>query len=259
MIDKGKSGVPALSRALQVLEALSEDPYEMTQSELSEKLNIPPASLWRIVKVLTENNYTLFDKKRHTYRLGFKLMYMGNIVFSGGHFRSHARGYLKKLAEVSGETAELDVRIRDQLVLVDQVSGPDAIYLYSHPGSVMPYFHATAPGKVYLAHIERQRVREIMKKLGFPKLTRHTIQDLDQLEKEIEKVRIDGYAVDIEEMREGVSRIAAPVYDKSGMIKACIAIVCPSFRLKEQNRSYEYGQMVKQIATELTEYEGRIF
>ena len=75
----------------------------------------------------------------------------------------------------------------------------------------MPYFHATAPGKVYLAHMDKHKVRKVMKKLGFPRLTPHTIQDIVQLEKEIAKVKMDGYAVDIEEMREGVGRVAAPL------------------------------------------------
>jgi IclR family acetate operon transcriptional repressor len=186
-------------------------------------------------------------------------MYMGNALFTGAHFRSQAREHLKKLAEATGETAELDVRIRDQLVLIDQVTGPSAVYLYSHPGSAIPYFHATAPGKIYLAHLEKEKVRNIMKNLGFPKLTPHTIQDLDQLEKEIEKVKIDGYAVDIEEMREGVGRVAAPVYDESNGIMACIAIVCPAFKLKEQNKTYEYGQCVKRIASDISEHKRRIF
>ena len=180
-------------------------------------------------------------------------MVIGNGLLSGSHFRSQARDYLKKLANETGETAEYDVRIRDQLVLIDQVIGHNAVYLYSHPGSVMPYFHATGPGKIYLAYTEKEKVRRVLEKLGLPKLTSHTIQNLGQLEKELEKVKIDGYAVDIEEMREGVGRVAAPVFDKSNKIIACLAIACPAFRLKEHDKGYEYGQRVKEIAFEMTE------
>ena len=252
MNTKTKSAVPALTRGLKILEMLSQDPYEMNLSELSTNLDIPPASAWRILKVLAENEYINFDTKRHTYRLGFKLMVVGNGLLSGSHFRSQARDYLKKLANKTGETAEYDVRIRDQLVLIDQVIGHNAVYLYSHPGSVMPYFDATGPGKIYLAYTERKKVRRVIEKLGLPKLTSHTIQDFDRLEKELEKVKIDGYAVDIEEMREGVGRVAAPVFDKSNKIIACLAIACPAFRLKEHNKGHEYGQQVKDIAFEMT-------
>ena len=253
-----KSPVPALTRALGVLDALIEDPYELTLSELSERLHIPSASLWRIMKVLTDHEVVIFDKKRHTYRLGFKLMVMGNLLLSGSRFRSQGREYLKKLAELTGETAELDLRIRDQLVLIDQVAGPSPVTLYSHVGSAMPYFHATAPGKVYLAHVDREKRRQVMKKIGFPKLTDHTIQDMDRLELELQRFRKDGYAVDLEEMREDVGRVAAPVYDGEGRIMACLAIACPAFKLTDRSQQEAYGRQVKAVASEMSREGGRI-
>jgi DNA-binding IclR family transcriptional regulator len=225
----------------------------MNMLELSEALSIPKASLWRILTVLKDREYVIFDKKRHTYRLGFKLMYIGNTMLTGSHFRSLARDYLKRLAQETGETVELDVRVRDQLVVVDQVPGPNAVYLYSHPGSAMPYFHATAPGKVYLAHMDRTRMRSAVKKLGLPRLTKHTVQDIEHLEKEIDQVMKDGYAVDMEEMREDVGRVAAPVYDESGRIRGCVAVVCPAFRLKEQHKKSQYGRSVKEVAKEMSQ------
>jgi len=251
-LKKSSSRVPAVSRALKVLEALARDPYEKSLSELSAELGIPAASLWRILKVLTESQYTIFDRRRHTYRLGFKFMYMGSPLLAGAHYRSEGREYLRRLVEATGETAELDVRIRDQLVLIDQVSGANAVYLYSHPGSAMPYFHATAPGKIYFAHMGKEKLLKAVNKLGLPRLTPHTIQDIGQLEKEIEKIRIDGYAVDIEEMREGVARVAAPVHDLEDRVVACLAIACPAFRMNDPNTRYRYGTVVKQIAGEMT-------
>ena len=248
--------VPALTRGLMVIEALSEDPYEMNMLELSEVLGIPKASLWRILTVLRERGYIILDQKRHTYRLGFKLMYIGNTMLSGSHFRSLARDYLKRLAQETGETAELDVRVRDQLVVVDQVPGLNEVYLYSHPGSAMPYFHATAPGKVYLAHMERARMRSVMKRLGLARLTNHTIQDMEELEKEIDRAVVDGYAVDMEEMREDVGRVAAPVYDESKKIRGCLAIVCPAFRMSDEKKKMEYAESVKAVAGEMSENFG---
>ncbi len=250
---KKKSSVPSLLRGIRVLETLARDPYEMNLSELSQHLSVPRASLWRILKLLSDEEYIIFDRTRRTYRLGFKFMYMGSVLLSGAHFRSQGRNLLKSLAERTGETAEIDMRVRNQLVIVEQVPGPHAVYSYSYPGSVMPYFHATAPGKVYLGHVTRDKLRSVMNKIGLPRLTQHTIQDLEQLEKEVEKVKIDGYAVDIEEMREGVGRVAAPIYNKSKTIVACVAVVCPPFRLHDLNRRYEYGQCVKEFASKMSE------
>ena len=243
-----KPTVPGLARGLRVIETLAKDPYELSLSELAESLDIPQASLWRILKTLRDEGYVLVDKRRKTYRLGFKFLYMGSVMLSGAHFRTPGKELLKRLAEKTGETAEIDTRVRTQLIIVEQVPGPNAVYSYSYPGSVMPYFHATAPGKVYLAHISSEKLRSVIKKIGLPKLTPYTIQDIDQLEKEIKKVQIDGYAVDIEEMREGVGRVAAPIYDEYGKVIACVAIVCPPFRLNDQNKKYEYGLEAKKFA-----------
>ena len=256
--DSSKSLVPALTRALAVLETLAQDPYEMNMVELSEKLDIPAASLWRILKVLTDSEYLIFDRKRHTYRFGFKLMRMGGALLSGAHFKPQGREYLKKLSDLTGETTELDVRIRDQLVLIDQVVGNNSVYLYSHIGSTMPYFHATAPGKIYLSRIDKAKLYRVMNKIGFPKLAPNTIQDIEKLEMELKSVRQNGYAVDLEEMREGVGRVAAPVLDDEDRVIAVLAIACPVFRLKDPNEVSGYGRLVSQIAGEMSENLGAI-
>lgn len=256
--DPSKPMVPALTRALAVLEILSQDPYEMNLAELAEKSDIPPASLWRILKVLTDRDYLIYDRKRHTYRFGFKLMRMGAPLLNGAHYRSPGREFLKKLTELTGETTELDVRVRDQLVLVDQVIGANAVYLYSHIGSTMPFFHATAPGKIFLCRMDRAKLHGVMTKIGFPKLAPNTIQDIDRLERELKKVEADGYAVDIEEMREGVGRVAAPVFDHEQRIIGVLAIACPAFRLHEAGRVEEYGRLAKAVADEMTRIRGAV-
>lgn len=235
-----------------MLELLSQEPFEMTLKEISQRLNIPLASLWRILGVLTRKGYLIYDAGRHTYRLGFKLISMGNFLLESSHYRSQAREDLRKLAETTGETVELDARVKDQLVLLEQVVGPEGLYLYSHPGSTMPFFHATAPGKVYLSQLSQERLREVMGKIGFPRFTPRTIQSLDDLEEELRQVRKNGYAVDIEEMRQGVARVAAPIYNTSGRVIACVAIVCPSFRLSEPLRIQRYGEAVKKTAESIS-------
>ncbi|MFW6147926.1 MAG: IclR family transcriptional regulator [Thermodesulfobacteriota bacterium] len=249
----------SLSRGLDVLEILAKSKEELSFNDIIKGLEIPSSSLWRVLQVLRQRGYVHFDERKRTYRMGFQFLYMGNILMNGFGYRSLAREYLKRLSEESGETTELDVRMRDQLILIDQVEGPDAIRLYSHPGSVIPYFHATAPGKVYLAHMEREKLRSAVKKLGLPRLTIHTIHLLEQLEKEIDEVKIRGYAYDFEELREGVCRISAPIYDRENRVLGCFTIACPSFRLdKHIARKDDLGLLVKQVAFEFSKEHGRL-
>ena len=119
--------VPALARGLNVLELLAKEESELTLRSISERLGIPTPSLWRILRVLRDNGYVLLDPDKKTYRLGFKFLYLGNILLNEMGFRSGARAYLKQLVDLTGETAELSARVKDQLILIDQVEGPEDI------------------------------------------------------------------------------------------------------------------------------------
>lgn len=243
---------PALSRGLKVLEILAQEEYELSLKSISEKLNIPTPSLWRILWVLRDNGYLLFDQDKKTYRLGFKFLYLGNILLNRMGFRSQARGYLKQLVELTGETAELSARVKDQLILVDQVEGPEAIRLFSRIGSAYPYFHATAPGKVYLAHISGEKRKRVMDRMGLPRITRYTITKFTELEDELRLVKKRGYSFDRQEMRIGVSRIAAPVYNQQGKVVACLGVAGPSFRITIKNHE-KIGKWTKDLADQLSE------
>ena len=243
--------VPALTRGLKVLELLAEEEPELSLKSIAERLDIPTPSLWRILGVLKEKGYLLFDEDKKTYRLGFKFLYLGNVFMSRMGFRSQARGYLKKLMELSGETAELSARVKDQLILIEQVEGPEAVRLFSRIGSAYPYFHATAPGKVYLAHMTGEKLKRVMDRMGLPRITDHTITDFQDLEEELKAVRKDGYAVDEQEMRMGVVRISAPVYDKKGRVVACLGVAAPSFRITTENHD-KIGKWSRKLAQELS-------
>lgn len=242
---------PALARGLEVLELLAQEESELSLTSIGERLTIPTPSLWRILCVLRDSGYLLFDQDRKTYRLSFKFLYLGNVLLNRMGFRSQARGYLKQLVELTGETAELSARVKDQLVLIDQVEGPEPVRLFSSIGSAYPYFHATAPGKVYLAHMSGEKLKLVMDRMGLPRITQHTIASLTELEKELKSVKKRGYSFDHQEMRVGVSRVAAPVYDQTDNVVACLGCAGPSFRVTTKN--YEkIGKWTKHLAEQLS-------
>ena len=238
---------PALTRGLKVLELLAQDESDLSLTSIGERLAIPTPSLWRILCVLRDRGYLLFDEDRRTYRLSFKFLYLGNVLLNGMGFRSQARGYLKQVVEFTGETAELSARVKDQLVLIDQVEGPEAVRLFSSIGSAYPYFHATAPGKVYLAHMSGEKLKRVMDRMGLPRITHHTIASFRALERELKSVKKRGYSFDHQEMRIGVSRVAAPVYDQGGNVIACLGCAGPSFRVTTKNHE-KIGKWTKHLA-----------
>jgi DNA-binding IclR family transcriptional regulator len=251
------NGAPALTRGLKILEVLAGADSELSFSSLKQELEIPAPSLWRLLHVLRDSGYVLYDPERHTYRLGYKFLYMGNILLDRLGFRSEARSYLRKLVDLTGETAEFSGRLKDELVLLDQEESHQALRLYSRIGGTYPYFHATAPGKVYLARMSEGRLKSVIERIGLPSITEFTVTDFEVLKEELNQVRAQGYASDYQEMRLGVFRIAAPVFDGNGSIAGCLGVAGPFYRLDDEKADViaEYTkQMANKMTQEVTKY-----
>jgi DNA-binding IclR family transcriptional regulator len=94
--------------------------------------------------------------------------------------------------------------------------------------------HATGVGKLHLLNYSEEQLKELERKFGFPKYTKHTITDLDSLKKEIVWIKKSGYALDNEECEEGVRCIAVPVKNFQNHVVAGISISAPVSRLDKQ-------------------------
>ena len=145
-----KSLAPALDRGIDVIEFMASYSEPLTFSEIQDALPIPRASLTRILNVL--HNRGLIDKMQETgrYRLGMKLLYIGNHIQDKISLRTVAFPYMQRLAQLTREMVELSTLDQDQLVKIDQIEGVGDVRLYSRVGSAYPYFHVTAVGKLYL-------------------------------------------------------------------------------------------------------------
>ncbi len=204
---------PAVERALDVIEFLAASEKALPLSEILAKLSIPRQSLIRILNTLCDRGVVDRTGQRGFYRLGMKLLYFGDRLQDKIKLRSIGRPLMQELAEKTRKTVELSTLDRDQLVLMEQVEGTEGIRLYSRIGSAYPYFHAVAVGKIYLAHMAPEKRYKVLTTIGLPPMTENTITDLDVLEAEIKRIKEKGYAFEDQELRKGVRRIVAPIYD----------------------------------------------
>ena len=171
----------------------------MSFALLKRGLNILGPSLWRLLTVLKETGYVIYDAQTHFYRLGYRFLSMGSVLLQQVGFRSETR-YLKKLVFVTGETAEPSTRAKDVLILVDQAETPQAVLLFSGIGSSCPHFPATATGKVYLAHMAEETLQLVIEKIGFPSITKFTLRSFRVMKKELKRIRSQGHGVENQEM-----------------------------------------------------------
>ncbi len=246
-----KSLAPALDRGIDVIELMASSSEPLSFSEIQDALPIPRASLVRILNIL--NNRGLIDKMPENghYRLGMKLLYLGNSIQDKISLRSVAFPYMQRLAQLVHETVELSTLDQDQVVLLDQIEGLGDVRLYSRVGAAYPYFHVTAVGKLYLAYMEPTKRRHSLQKIGLPAVTEKSITDIETLERELADVLQNGYACENQELRKGVCRVVAPVFDHNDKLAGGLGVAAPVFRMDSKD-FVKVGEIVKDIAQEVT-------
>ncbi|HLH68572.1 MAG TPA: IclR family transcriptional regulator [Candidatus Dormibacteraeota bacterium] len=216
-------------RVLRVLEAFSPTKRDLTLSEIADQLGLPRSSVHRLLAVLIAHGFIERDPATRRYRLGIRLFEIGSIVIHQRGLHSAAHPVVEELSVSTGETCHLAVLSGIEAVYVYKIEGASSIIMSSRVGGRAPA-HCTSIGKVLLAWSGREVVEQVVAG-GLRPYTLNTITSPEQLEVELERVRAQGYAIDVEEYERGLCCIAAPVRDHSGAVIAALGLAGPRSRL----------------------------
>lgn len=219
----GARRVGAVERALAVLDALGEAGGEIGTNELSRRTGINASSVSRLLATLVDRGYAELTPTGR-YRLGLRVLQLGNRALDGLDLRSLVHPLLEQLVAETGETATLSVSGGRDAVTVDFVRSPSAVQGVAQVGRPsVP--HATAAGKVMLA------LGDVP--LPSPPLlryTRRTVVDPRTLAREVEQVRTQGWAEAAGEREPDLAAIAAPVRGTRGELAAIVGVQGPIAR-----------------------------
>ncbi|MGH7803427.1 MAG: IclR family transcriptional regulator [Candidatus Binatia bacterium] len=225
--------VQVLDRAAAILETLSESGEEQTLLDLSERLGLHKSTVHRLLMVLERHRYVEKNPASGRYALGLKLFELGQKAVSRLGLEERAHPHLEKLAHEVGETAHLCVLDEGEVLYLAKVEATRTVRVPSTVGRRNPA-HCTAVGKALLAHCPGEEVERIVREHGLRSFTKHTIVTAGELARELAAIRERGYAVDDEEIEEGLTCIGAPVRDSSGRVVASISIAGPTFRIPKR-------------------------
>ncbi len=218
--------VEAVERAVAVLDTLAEA-VELGTNEIARRTAINASSVSRLLATLQASG--LVDQVDETgrYRLGLRLVELGNAALARLDLRELARPHLRALVEATGETATLSVPGEEFAITVDFVRSPASVQSVAQIGRPsVP--HATAAGKVLLAFSNVPLPTGVLRAY-----TPNTIVSRPQLEREVTRVRSQGWAQAMREREEDLSAIAAPVRDAAGELVAVLGVQGPASRFGE--------------------------
>jgi len=233
-----KSTVPAtpniqvIERMFALIDVLASKEEAISLKEISEKTGLHPSTTHRILNDLAVGRFV--DRpEAGSYRLGMRLLELGNLVKGRLNVRDVALQPMRKLHKLTQQPVNLSMRQGDEIVYVERAfSERSGMQVVRAIGGRAP-LHLTSVGKLFLALDDPSRIRAYATRTGLSGQTRNSITQLPVLERELAKARQNGVARDNEELELGVRCMASGIYDDQGHLIAGLSISAPADRLDE--------------------------
>lgn len=231
-VDRKAPTIQVLERAFTLLDLLASYPDPVSLKQISAQTKLHPSTAHRILNDLTIGRYV--DRpEAGSYRLGMRLLELGNLVKARLDVREAAMGPMRELHKLTHQPVNLSMRQGDEIVYIERTySERSGMQVVRAIGGRAP-LHLTSVGKLFLAQDDAQRVRAYATRTGLTGHTRNSITDLAALERELARVNQTGTARDDEELELGVRCMAAGILDDQGKLIAGLSISAPADRLEE--------------------------
>lgn len=239
----------ALDRALAVLTHLAHG-EGTTLSDISAALDIPAPTTHRILTTLQGRGYATMDGASQTWTVGIEAYRTGASYLKRTNLLDVSRPAMRRLMEMTGETANLAVPDGAEVVFVGQVETLNPIRAFFNPGT-RTAMHASGTGKAILAALDPARLRSVLGRADLAAFTDKTLATPAALQADLDLTRARGWSFDREERFAGMSCIGAAIRDARGEVVAGVSISGPSIRFGE-GRTEAFGKIVAEAASEIS-------
>jgi DNA-binding IclR family transcriptional regulator len=248
----GDPQLSTVAKTLRVLEAFSYAEPVLGVSELARKLDMGKSSVHRALSTLLEHGYVA-KTPDDRYRLGLKLHEMGQLVVSGIRLHEVAHAPLEGLRAECQESVHLAVLEGTDVVYIDRFESVGLARVFQRVGYRSPAY-VTSSGKCLLAFGDPSVV-ELVLAAGLKRRAPRTITSKTLLLDTLQRVRLEGYAVSLEEAEPKVSSVGAPVFGRDGSCIAAVSIVGPTMRFADDNLR-KYVRLVRRCSLAISEAMG---
>ncbi len=221
MVAEKDVNVRAVERAIDILNCFTKDRLELTLTEISKQVGLAPSTALRILTTLVNNNFLAKDEETQKYYLGYNLAQLGLLCFDNVDFRRIAKPYMYKLRNLYNESVSLYTPQGNYRVCIERVESTQPLRRVVNIGDRLMLTRGAA-GRLLLSYMDQGVIRYLLE------------DDPYTTEEAISSVRQMGYAVSRGEREEGVTSIAAPIFNAQSKVIAVLAISGPSIRFAEE-------------------------
>lgn len=235
--------IKSIDKALNLLEFLSVNDQEAGITEIDKKLHMGLSTVHRILATLKSRGYVIQNQQTTKYRLGIKLFELGCAVQSTKHLVEITKPYLRQLSQSTNETANLAILEGKEVIYLDTIGSPEVLRTEIMAGTRTPA-HCSALGKVLLAFISDGEFENLYKSdEPLSSLTSKSISSLEELKKNLNKVKEQSYAVDREEYKIGINCLSVPIFSRNEAI-AAISVTGPASRFTIDEMEKVKGELM---------------
>jgi len=255
-VDKAEGTIQSVARAITIMEVLLREP-ELGVSELSSELDLGKSTVYRLLS--TMKAYGIIDQAPSgKYRLGLRLSIFGDTAASRLDLRKETAPFLRELAKISGESISLAILDGFNILYIDRIDSQEPLRMGTTIGQRLPAF-CTGMGKAILANLSENKLDAMLNDPNFQKTlqryTENTITEVEELRRQLQKIKEQGFAIDEEEYNRGVRCIATPIFNHLGKVTAAVSTTGPSIRMS-YNRIHELIPHVKKTALDISQQIG---
>lgn len=223
-------GTALLTKALDIVELISDSDNRLKFKDIAERTGHSKSTLYRILSALTAHGMIDIDRRDQSYVLGPKFTRMAGSINSSSDLIAVSASPLKAIADLHGETVNLAIMSGTAHITISRWQGRLAQAFSSPLGERKP-LHATSLGKALMAFLPKAERQRLIAQLRLQPYTPHTLTEAQALENDLELCRARGFALDDNEIIEGVTCVAVPVLDPEGAVIAAVSITAPSHRM----------------------------
>lgn len=245
--------IQSLDRALMILRAVS-DATGLSLSELAQRTNQSAPTVYRVLTTLHSHGFAEVEEPGQLWHVGGGAFRVGSAFLRRTKVVERARQPMDRLMRATGETANLGIEHRDQVLFLAQVETYETIRAFFPPGT-LGAMHVSGIGKALLAWLPLSRVAQIIQDHGLARFTPQSHTDLASLSADLAETRARGYALDDQERAEGMRCVAAPIFNAHGEPVAGLSISGPTFRMNLTDTP-RMGALVRAAADEVTDATG---